>query len=248
MQWLKLYNHKKTYTVMADKYGAKEYVAEKIGNAYIIPTLGVWDSFDEIDFDSLPEQFVLKCTHDSGGLVICRDKKNLDMENARRIITDSLNRDYYRVAREWPYKDVPRKVIAEKLMSDDTQVNGLTDYKFYCFGGEPKFLYVSSGMDDHATARMSFLNLDWSAAAFRRADYLPFEQVPPKPEGYEKMLEIARILSAGEPFLRVDLYEIGGKIYFSELTFTPCGGMMVFHPSQWDVTLGSWITLPEKTK
>ena len=170
------------------------------------------------------------------------------MEKARTVLTESLHRDYYRVAREWPYKDIPRKIIAEKLMFDETQMSGLRDYKFYCFGGEPKFLYVSLGMDNHATARMSFLNLDWTFAPFRRRDYLPFEQLPPKPVNYEKMLELARKLSEGEPFLRVDLYEIEGKIYFSELTFTPCGGMMQFHPSQWDKTLGNWIKLPEKTE
>ena len=246
MQWLKLYNRKETYTVMADKYAAKDYVAEKIGSEYIIPTLGVWERFEEIDFEVLPEQFVLKCTHDSGGLVVCRDKQALDKENAEKVITESLRRDYYRVAREWPYKDIPRKIIAEKLMWDETQRSCLTDYKFYCFNGEPKFLYVSSGMENHATASVSFLNLDWTFAPFRRMDYRPFEQLPPKPVRYAKMLEIARVLSAGEPFLRVDLYEINEKIYFSELTFTPCGGMMAFHPSQWDVTLGSWISLPER--
>jgi hypothetical protein len=248
MQWLKLYNRKARYTVMADKYAVKDYVAERIGREYIIPTLGVWDRFEDIDFHELPEQFVLKCTHDSGGLVICRDKQTLDMEKARTVLTESLHRDYDRIAREWPYKDIPRKIIGEKLMWDDSQRTGLRDYKFYCFDGEPKFLYVSLGMDNHATARMSFLNLDWTFAPFRRRDYLPFEQLPPKPVNYEKMLELARKLSEGEPFLRVDLYEIEGKIYFSELTFTPCGGMMQFHPSQWDKTLGSWIKLPEKTK
>jgi hypothetical protein len=248
MQWLKLYNRKARYTVMADKYAVKDYVAERIGREYIIPTLGVWDRFEDIDFHELPEQFVLKCTHDSGGLVICRDKQTLDMEKARTVLTESLHRDYARIAREWPYKDIPRKIIGEKLMWDDSQRTGLRDYKFYCFDGEPKFLYVSLGMDNHATARMSFLNLDWTFAPFRRRDYLPFEQLPPKPVNYEKMLELARKLSEGEPFLRVDLYEIEGKIYFSELTFTPCGGMMQFDPDQWDQTLGQWIQLPEKTK
>lgn len=248
MQWLKLYSRKPEYTVMADKHAAKDFVAQRIGSQYIIPTLGVWDRFEDIDFDALPEQFVLKCTHDSGGLVVCRDKSTLDMEHARKVITESLNRDYYLVAREWPYKDIPRRIIAEKLMSDETQKAGLTDYKFYCFNGEPKFLYVSSGLEDHATASISFLNLDWSFAPFRRVDYTPFKELPPKPKNYEKMLEITRTLSKGQAFLRVDLYEIGGQVYFSELTFTPGGGMIAFHPQQWDETVGSWITLPEKTK
>lgn len=248
MQWLKLNHREARHTVMADKYAAKEYVAKKIGSEYTIPTLGVWDRFEDIDFETLPEQFVLKCTHDSGGLVVCRDKQTLDLENAQRILTESLQRDYYRQAREWPYKDIPRKIIGEKLMSDETQTRALIDYKFYCFNGEPKFLYISSGMENHATAHMSFLNLDWTFAPFKRMDYHPYELLPPKPVHYEKMLEIARVLSADDPFLRVDLYEIGGKIYFSELTFTPCGGMMKFHPNQWDETLGSWIELPERIR
>jgi hypothetical protein len=248
LQWLKLFDRRDIYTTMVDKYEAKKYVGEIIGEGYVIPTIGVWECVDDIDVSSLPNQFVLKCTHDSGGLVVCRDKSTLDWEKAKKTLAKSLNHQYYYEAREWPYKNVKPRIIAEAYMSDNEQKNGLIDYKFYCFGGVPKFLYISQGLEDHSTASISFLNLDWTFAPFRRMDYRPFNQLPKKPFNYKKMLEIARTLSAGEPFLRVDLYEINGKVYFSELTFTPGGGMMAFHPSQWDVTLGSWIKLPERCR
>lgn len=247
LQWLKLYDRKKIYTTMVDKYEAKQYVAERIGEDYIIPTLGVWERVEDIDFDALPEKFVLKCTHDSGGLIVCRDKSKLDLEKTKRILAKSLRNDFYLEAREWPYKNVKRRIIAETYMEDAQQKSGLVDYKFYCFGGEPRFLYISKGLEDHATASISFLNLDWSFAPFQRSDYKGFEALPEKPAGYGTMLELAKQLSKGTSFLRVDLYEIGGNIYFSELTFTPCGGTMTFAPPEWDDEIGQWLTLPKKT-
>ena len=246
LQWLKLYDRKPEYTRMVDKYEVKKYVAERIGEEYIIPTLGVWDRFEDIDLDSLPDQLVLKCTHDSGGLVICRDKAKQDWDTAKGMIERSLKRNYYLHGREWPYKDVKPRIIAEQFMQDETQPNGLLDYKFYCFNGEPKLLYISEGLEDHSTAKISFLNLDWTFADFHRSDFRPFDHLPPKPNNYDQMLILAKELSAGIPFLRVDLYEINGKIYFSELTFSPCSGMMPFEPEQWNEKLGGWITLPSK--
>lgn len=390
LQWLKLYDRKPEYSVMVDKYEAKQYVAERIGQEHIIPTLGVWNRFDEIDFDSLPDQFVLKCTHDSGGLVICRDKTKLDKEAARVKIERSMRTNYYYNGREWPYKDVKPRIIAEKYMVDkeneelldykffcfngqakcfkvdfdrfvehhanyyDVENNllrlgeiicppeyarqikfpqtlpemkklaellsakipflradfydvdgkvyfgeltffpaagfgrfieeewdyklgewlklpdfigegyiliddsiviyycekekqikpvGLTDYKFYCFGGKPKYLYISEGLEDHLTASISFLNLDWSFAPFGRSDYKPFKTLPEKPSLYDEMITLAKKLSAGNRFLRVDLYQINNEIYFSELTFTPCAGFMPFSPPEWDEKLGELIDL-----
>lgn len=244
LNWLKLYDRKPEYTTMVDKHEAKQYVAERIGQEHIIPTLGVWDSFDEIDLESLPDQFVLKCTHDSGGLVICKDKSKLDIAKAKRKIEASLKRNYYLHCREWPYKNVVPRIIAEAYMEDANQPNGLRDYKFYCFNGQPRFLYVSEGLEDHSTAKISFLNIDWSFAPFRRSDYRPFDELPPKPEKFDQMCALAQRLSEGIPFLRVDLYEINGRLYFSELTFTPCGGMMPISPENWNLTLGDWIELP----
>ena len=248
LQWLKLYDHKNIYTTMVDKYEVKRYVGEKIGDEYIIPTLGVWNHVDEIDLNTLPDRFVLKCTHDSGGLVICRDKAKFDWGEAKKILERSLKHQYFYEAREWPYKNVKPRIIAESYMEDEEQQKGLTDYKFYCFGGEPRFLYVSKGLEDHATASISFLNLDWSFAPFQRGDYKRFATLPKKPENYETMLKFAAELSRGTSFLRVDLYEINQRIYFSELTFTPCGGMMRFDPEVWDSTIGDWIDLPHRTE
>lgn len=244
LQWLNLYDRKPIYTQMVDKYEAKEYVAKIIGEKYIIPTLGVWDRFDEIDFNKLPNQFVLKCTHDSGGLAICRDKSTFNFEAAKKKINASLNRDYYLVGREWPYKNVRRRIIAEKYMQDGDQ-RELRDYKFYCFNGEPQFLYLSEGLENHATAHISFVNLDWTFAPFGRNDYAPFTQLPDKPKNFAEMIDISRKLSAGIPFLRVDLYEINGKVYFGELTFTPKGGTMPFDPPDADYEIGKLLKLPE---
>lgn len=246
LQWLKIYDRKPIYTSMVDKYEAKKFVADRLGSEYIVENYGAWDRFDDIDFDALPEQFVLKCTHDSGGLVVCRDKNTLDREKAREKIERSLKRNYFWSGREWPYKNVKKKIIAEKYLSDFDSEDGITDYKFYCFDGEPKFLYVSRGLEDHSTARISFLTLDWQFAPFGRRDFKPFESLPPKPQNYEKMLEICKTLSKDCPFLRVDLYECSGQVYFSELTFFPCGGVMPFKDKSDDEKLGQLIKLPIK--
>lgn len=249
LQWLKLHDRKSVYTIMADKYAAKQYVAEMLGEEYIIPTLGYWKRFEDIDFDSLPDQFVLKCTHDSGGLVICRDKAHLDREKAYKKINKSLKTDYYMHGREWPYKDIMPRIIAEAYMENKNERNKekcacseLIDYKFYCFHGKAEYLYVSQGMENHTTARMNFLTLDWSRAPFGRTDYKEFEELPEKPVCLEKMIQIAEKLSYGIPFLRVDLYLINDQIYFSEFTFTPCNGMMPFKPEEWDGKLGGLIS------
>lgn len=241
LQWLKLYDRKPEYTRMVDKYETKQYVAEKIGEEYIIPTLGVWECFDDIDFDGLPDQFVLKCTHDSGGLVIVRNKAELDKEAAKSIIEKSLKKNYYYSGREWPYKNVKPRILAEVFMG-----NAMRDYKFYCFHGEPRMLYISEGLEDHKTARISFLTLDWQFSEFKRTDYRAFDQLPQKPENFEEMLELARTLSSGMHFLRVDLYSIENHIYFSEVTFTPCSGLMPFEPEEWDTYMGEWLSLAGK--
>ena len=258
IQWLKLNDRKHEYTVMVDKYAAKQYVADKIGEEHIIPTLGVWDRFDQIDFDALPNQFVLKCTHDSGGLVVCRNKDSLDKDSARFKIERSMKSNYYYHGREWPYKDVKPRIIAEKYMQDSSEANdstsndaaaaGLTDYKFYCFNGSPKFLYVSSGLENHSTASISFLTLDWQFAPYERTDYKRLSQLPPKPKSFDQMIEIAQVLSSGLDFLRVDLYEIDEEVYFSELTFSPCSGMMPFKDPIHDLEIGNMLELTRKEK
>lgn len=243
LQWLKIYDRKPIYTTMVDKYEVKNYVADKIGDEYIIPTLGVWDSFDEIDFDSLPDQFVLKCTHDSGGLVICKDKSKLNKEKAKKKIELSLNRNYYYHGREWAYKDVKPRVIAEKYMEDKNSKD-LKDYKFFCFDGKVKAMFIAT---DRFTQGVE-TKFDFYDTNF---EHLPFtnghpnaECVIEKPKHFEKMKELAEILSKDIPQIRVDFYEIDDEVYFGELTFFHWSGMVPFVPEKWDYVFGEWIELP----
>ena len=245
LQWLKLYNRKPEYTRMVDKYEAKRYVAEKIGEEYIIPTLGVWDRFEDIDFDSLPNQFVLKCTHDSGGLVICRDKNSLDFKKARKKIEKSLKHDFYMRGREWPYKNVKPRIIAETYMQDE-KTGELPDYKFFCFNGVPKALFIATERNvSGSETKFDFFDMDFNHIDVRNGH--PNADVPPsKPMCFDKMRELAEKLSANIPHLRVDFYEVNGKVYFGELTFSHWSGFVPFEPEQWDHIFGSWLTLPNK--
>lgn len=247
LNWLKIYDRNSLYTMLVDKYEVKDYVANLIGDEYIIPTLGVWNCFDEIDFEKLPNQFVLKCTHDSEGLIIVRDKSKLDIKKAKEKLESSMKNNFYYIGREWPYKNVKPRIIAEKYMQDG-QNKSLKDYKFYCFNGEPKFLYVSEGLENHDTARIEFFDMNFKPAPFSRTDYKTFEVKPEKPHNFEKMKELAIKLSNNFLFLRVDFYEINNKIYFGELTFYPCGGMMTFSPDEWDKKIGDWLEISEKKK
>lgn len=242
LQWLKLYDRKPEYTMMVDKYRVREYIAQKIGAEYLIPLLGVWDSPDEIDFAALPEQFVLKCNHNSGlGMCICKDKSTLDLRKVRRELRKGLRQDYYLPGREWPYKDVPRKIIAEKFMIDN-EVNELRDYKFFCFRGEVKCFKVD--FDRFIDHRANYFDPNGNP--------MPFGEVvcPPKPdkqlvlpENLDEMIALAEKLSGDVPFLRVDFYNIQGRIYFGELTFSPASGMGKFIPEEWDTVLGRWLQL-----
>ena len=248
LQWLKLHDRKMEYATFVDKYEAKKYFADTIGGLRIIPTLGVWEDFDQIDFRSLPDQFVLKCTHDSGGLIICREKKHLDISKAREKLSRSLANNYFFSSREWPYKSVEPRIIAEEYMEDGQEGKGLIDYKFFCFNGEPRMLYVSQGLEDHKTARISFFDLDGNQMPFCRKDFQPFQEQLQMPANMGRMIDIARqlALKVNTPFVRIDLYSIRGEVYFSEITFSPCSGMIPFDPPEWDEKLGSWINLPEE--
>ena len=251
LQWMKLHDRKPIYSELVDKYAVRQHIAAAIGETHLIPLVGgPWESFDEIDFDVLPDQFVLKCTHDSGGLVICRDKQRLDKAAARMKIEKSLEHNYYLVGREWPYKLVKPRIIAEAYMEDENPALGLTDYKFFCFNGEPKLLYVSQGLEDHATASISFYDMDGKDMPFHRSDYRPIAGGITLPENFSELRETAQRLAklANAPFVRIDLYSIWGKMYFSEVTYFPCGGFMSITPEEWDRTLGDWIQLPEITK
>ena len=241
IQWLKLYDRKPEYSSMVDKYEAKKYVADKIGEEYIIPTLGVWNSFDEIDFSSLPNQFVLKCTHDSGGLVICRDKTNFNIEEARRIINKSLNNNYYLWGREWPYKDVKHRIIAEVYM-EDHQSSELRDYKFFCFGGVARCFKVD--FDRFIEHHANYYDVEGNVLNFGETICPPiYSRNIEMPKTISKMQKFAEELSKDIPFLRVDFYDADGQLYFGELTFYPASGMGTFTSDEWDQLLGSWINL-----
>lgn len=249
LQWLKLYDRRPEYTTMVDKYEAKKYVADRIGEEYIIPTLGVWERFEDIDFASLPEQFVLKCTHDSGGLVICRDKKQLNLAAAQKVLNDSLRNRYYLFGREWPYKNVKPRIMAEKYMSDrgqQTDSGELTDYKFMCFHGTVENIFTVTERYS-SDLKVTFFDRAWNRLPFER-HYPTSSKEIAKPQNLEAMIILAEELSKGIPFLRVDFYEVAGKIYFGELTFFPGSGMEEFNPEAWDLKLGQLIELPGAEK
>lgn len=243
LQWLKLYNRKPEYTIMVDKYLVKEYVAEIIGREYIIPTLAVWNSVDDIDFQLLPKQFVLKCTHDSGGLVICKDKSLLDIDKVKIRIQRSLNTDYYMLGREWPYKNVQRRILAEQYM-EDLDTHELRDYKFFCFNGEPRFLFIATGRQTQSEPCFDFFDMDFNHLPFRHG-HPNASILPSKPKNFELMKTLSKKLSRGLTHVRVDLYEINGKVYFGELTFFHHSGMVPFEPQEWDYKLGEMIELPK---
>ncbi len=242
MQWLKLYDHNPLYTKMVDKYEAKKYVADIIGEEYIIPTLGVWTNFDEIDFNKLPDQFVLKCTHDSGSIAICKDKENFDKKTAKKNLTKGLRYNYYYAGGfEWPYKNVKPRIIAEQYMVDDSQKE-LTDFKLMCFNGKVQCTFTCTGRNTDRGLHVTFYDKDWKKMSFTR--HYPIESLAmKKPANYEKMIRLAEKLAKSLKFARIDFYEINGKIYFGEITFFPGSGMEEFSPIDWDYQLGGWINL-----
>lgn len=239
LQWLKLYNHDALYITLVDKYRVKQWVAEKIGKQYVNPTLAVYNSVDEIDLDALPAQFVLKCNHDSGSVVICKDKATFDLDAAKRKLRVAMKKNFYWEAREWPYKNVKRVILADEYL-DDHLGDELRDYKFYCFNGEPKIVYCTNkGRDIYENFYdMDFNTMDISHG-FRR-----FEPEITKPEGFETMKRNAALLSAGIPFVRVDFNEVEGRVLFGEFTFFDWAGFCKIQPKEWDDILGDWIKLP----
>lgn len=240
LQWLKIHDRKDIYSTMADKYLVKEYVAQKIGAEHTIPLLGVWDTANEIDFDKLPEQFVLKCTHDSHGLVICKDKSKLDLSAAKDKLNKCLKRNYYYAFREWPYKNISPRVIAEKYMEDES--GELKDYKVLCFDGVPRLIELHQGRfsGEHY---QDFYDTQWEKTKIVQYGEQPHGSIAPKPEGLNEMLRLSGILSQNIPHVRVDWYIISGKPYFGEFTFYDASGMDLFLDERDDLMIGSWITV-----
>lgn len=244
LQWLKLYDRNPLYTALVDKIQVKEFIKKKIGEEYVAKTLGVWKSFDEIDFSMLPEKFVLKTNHSGGntGVVICKDKEHLDIKTVRRKMERSLRTDIYKLYREWPYKNVPRRIFAEEYLEDSVNEE-LTDYKFYCFDG-----YVDAVMlcldRMSGSPKFYFFDKEWRLRRYNRMGKEVSEGFTlPRPKNMDRMFDIASQLSKGIPFVRVDMYNIGGRIIFGEMTFYPASGFDRNRLPETDQYFGNLINL-----
>lgn len=248
LQWLKLYNHRPEYTKMVDKYEVKDFVSKRIGEEYIIPTLGVWNSIKEIDWNILPNQFVIKTTHGGGGvgIVICKDKKTFDKGAAISHLKKYFNQNIYRSLREWPYKDIKKRIIAEKLLSEPG-ISSPKDYKVMCFDGKVKLIEYHEGRySEHHT--QDFYDRDWNLTKITQGSYGEFNTNPsPKPALLDKMIKLSEELAEGIPHIRVDWYIVEDHLYFGELTFFDGSGLGPWDRYEDDLLMGSWITLPEKT-
>lgn len=246
IQWLKLYDRRPEYTQMVDKVGAKEFAAKRIGEQYIIPTIGVWNRPEDIPWDELPNQFVIKLTHDSGSVIICKEKKNLNIQEVCTKLSKGLKQDYYRVCREWPYKNVKHRIIVEQYMVDESGYE-LKDYKFFCFNGEPKIMFIASDREvEGEEIKMDFFDMNFRLLPFNKGGHKNAPITPVKPKCFEQMVELARKLSDGIPHVRVDFYNINGHIYFGELTFYSGSGFVRHEPMEWDEKIGELLTLPNK--
>lgn len=242
LQWLKLYDRNPEYIKMVDKYEVKDYVASVIGKDYIIPTLAVYNSVEEIDFDTLPNQFVLKCTHDSGGVVICKDKSKLNKQETIEILRKGLNHNFYYQNREWPYKNVKPRIIAEEYMEDNE--GELKDYKVFTFAGEPKLIQI-----DYNRFKGHLRNLydvNWKRLDVTIQYPTDINRNFEKPAVFEQLMDFSRKLSKGIPHVRTDFYIINNKVYFGELTFYHGSGLEKITPKSFDLQMGNWLKLPPK--
>lgn len=240
LNWLKLHDRNPNYVKMVDKCDVKEYVASIIGEEYIIPTLGVWNKFDEIDFDKLPAQFVLKCTHDSEGVVIVKDKNNFNKKEAKKKIEKAMKYNFFYIGREWPYKDIKPRIIAEKYMED--HIDGeLRDYKFFCFEGVPRAMFIATDRSKGET-KFDYFDLEFNHLDIRQ--HYPNSKIPiRKPENFEKMIELSKKLSRTLKHVRIDFYEVDGKLYFGEITFYHFSGFQPFAPEKWDKIFGDYLNI-----
>ncbi len=247
LQWLKLYDRKPQYTSLVDKHEVKAFVADRVGDQYVIPELGMWDTPAQIEWNKLPGSFVLKTTHGGGntGVIVCKDKASFDKDKALKCLNESMKQDLYRDSREWPYKNVKRRVIAEAFL-EDSKTNELRDYKFFCFDGVVKALFVATDRQKREEPYFNFFDEDYNELDLKQGH--PNNPIPPeKPSCFDEMKEVAAQLSKGIPHVRVDLYEANGKVYFGEMTFYHFGGMVPFEPEKWDMEFGDMINLPTKS-
>lgn len=246
LQWLKLNYRRNMLTKLVDKYAVRGYVSKKLGEEYLIPLLGVWNNPEEIDFSTLGSSFVLKCNHNSGlGMCICKNINKIDIKKITNELRKGLSQDYYLIGREWPYKNVPRKIIAEEYLVDESGYE-LRDYKFYCFNGRIKMVLICSDRFSAQGMHEDFFDADFSPIMMSWDGYKKSEKIVDKPHMYEQMVSIAEVLSEDFPFVRVDLYLANNKIYFGELTFFPAGGFGKIEPKEWDYQMGAWLKLPHR--
>lgn len=241
LQWMKIYDRRPEYVMMVDKLAVKQYVAQKIGKEYIIPTLATWESADEIDFNTLPNKFVLKCNHDSHSVIVCKDKSHLNQEETKKHFKRCLKNNLFWWGREWPYKNVKPLIFAEQFIEEKGE-NDLKDYKLMCFDGQMKCSFVCSERFEEGGLKVTFFDRNWKKMPFIR-HYPSSDKSIPQPQTYEKMIALAEKLSQGLRFVRVDFYEVCGRLYFGELTFFPGSGFEKFTPDSWDDILGSWIKI-----
>lgn len=242
LQWLKIYDHRDEYIDLVDKIKAKEVVGTIVGEEHIVPMYGAWENADEIPFDSLPDQYVLKCNHDQGSVIVVSDKSNINEEDVRIIFNKKLNRSIFPGTREYPYKTIQPRVFAEHYLGGT-----MIDYKFYCFNGEPKFLYCSKGMLRAHVGEVAFYDLNWNQMPFYRTDYQRLNKTE-RPLHFDEMVHIAKQLSKDIPFVRIDLFEVNNKVYFSEFTLCPASGLMPFVPAKYDRIVGDMLDLSKIMK
>jgi hypothetical protein len=239
LNWLKLNDRNPRYTQLVDKYNVKKYIAEKIGAEYLVPLIGVYQNVEDIDFDSLPDAFIIKATHGAAWNIICTDKSKLDVDKAKKTLNKWLRSNFYKMWGEYPYRDVEPKLICEELLFNENEP-ALIDYKFHCFHGIPK--YIQTDRDRFHNHKLDFYDLEWNRLPFGL--WFPrSENVIPKPHSLAKMIELATILSRDFKYIRVDFYEVNDKIYFGELTLYPCNGFGIFDPSTIDYKFGELLEL-----
>ena len=245
IQWLKLHDRKDIYRRLVDKQEVKKIIGDLIGNEYIIPTLGVWNRFEDINFEALPNQFVLKCTHDSASVVVCKDKSTFNYSFAKQKLSDALKTDYYHyIGKQWAYKGIKRRIIAEEFLSDGAH-DDLIDYKFMVFNGKSKCVFVCSGRGKKGGMTLDAFDMDWQLLPFTRNNHPNSTGCMTKPMNYETMLALAEKIArfVDNPFVRVDFYDVDGRVYFGEVTFYPEGGLGKFKPVEWDYIMGGWMDL-----
>lgn len=241
LQWLKLHDRNPLYSKLVDKYEVKEYISDILGEEYIIPTIGIYNSFDEINFDEIPNQFVIKCTHDSSSVMICKDKKSFDFLECRKRINAALHKNYYYGGREWPYKNVKPRILIEKYMVDD-KFQELRDYKFFCFHGKVRYFKIDFNRFTNHGA--NYYDENKKIVSIGEVICPPdFDKEIIFPKSLDKMIELSEKISSKIPFVRVDFYDVNGKIYFGEITFYPASGFGQFTDSKWDEELGKLIDI-----